>query len=275
MAQVTFDTTVGGDGSTVTDDASATTGLANGGHRTRFVPAFGQFVAIAVWVKNRALEVLGYKDAAAASATNASTSATNASTSATAAANYAAALSGTSTTSLLIELGSKSLTTQTGKQFAPDQLVLIVDQANSINYLYGPVTSYNSGTGALVVDVQAKGGSGTIAAWKIVLSGLQGPIGAAGPTISPWIVKSAAYTAVNGDRIAANTVGGAFSITLPASPSAGNYVEFTDGGGAFATNNLTVVRNGQTIMELSEDMTVSTNNIPFGLAFNGATWRIF
>ena len=78
MAQAQFDNTVGGDNSIVSDDASPTTGLANGGHRTRLVPAFSQFVAIASWVKNRALDVLGYKDAAAASATTAGNSATTA-----------------------------------------------------------------------------------------------------------------------------------------------------------------------------------------------------
>lgn len=64
MAQVTFDPVVGGDGSTVSDDSSLTTGLANGGFRTRLVPAFGQIVAIAVFVKNKALETLGYRNAA-------------------------------------------------------------------------------------------------------------------------------------------------------------------------------------------------------------------
>lgn len=47
MASVTFSVSVGGDGSTVTDDANASTGLANGGHRTRFVPALSQVVAVA------------------------------------------------------------------------------------------------------------------------------------------------------------------------------------------------------------------------------------
>jgi hypothetical protein len=90
-----------------------------------------------------------------------------------------------------------------------------------------------------------------------------------------WQIKTANYTAVSGDRIAANTSGGAFTVTLPASPSAGNYVEFSDGGGAFQTNNLTISRNGSTIMGLSEDMTLSTNNISVGLVYNGTTWRIY
>lgn len=68
MASVEFDTDVGGDGSTVSDDSNPTTGLAQDGHRTRFVPALAQIVAIAFWVKTTALTVLGYRDAAAASA---------------------------------------------------------------------------------------------------------------------------------------------------------------------------------------------------------------
>jgi hypothetical protein len=80
---------------------------------------------------------------------------------------------------------------------------------------------------------------------------------------------------VSGDRIAADTSGGVFTVTLPAAPTAGNYVEFADGGGAFRVNNLTISRNGSTIMDLSEDMTLSTNNISVGLVYTGTTWRIY
>jgi len=92
---------------------------------------------------------------------------------------------------------------------------------------------------------------------------------------SAWIVKTANYTAVSGDRILANTSGGVFTVTLPATPATGDYVEIADGGGSFAANNLTVARNGSTIMALSEDMTFSTDNIGAGFAYNGSTWRIF
>lgn len=44
---VTFPPSVGGSGLTVTDDSNPTTGLANGGHRVRFVPALSQVVAVA------------------------------------------------------------------------------------------------------------------------------------------------------------------------------------------------------------------------------------
>jgi hypothetical protein len=47
MASVTFDTVVGGDGSTVTDDDSPSTGLGNGGSILRLVPMMAQVVAVA------------------------------------------------------------------------------------------------------------------------------------------------------------------------------------------------------------------------------------
>lgn len=66
MASVNFSENVGGDGSTVTDDSNPTTGLAQDGHRARFVPALAQVVAVAAWVKDTALTVLGYRDTVAA-----------------------------------------------------------------------------------------------------------------------------------------------------------------------------------------------------------------
>lgn len=53
----TFLESVGGDGSTVTGDANPTTGLANGGHRKRFVNALAQVVAVAQHVVDMAEDV--------------------------------------------------------------------------------------------------------------------------------------------------------------------------------------------------------------------------
>jgi hypothetical protein len=47
MAAATFPAALGGDGLTYTDDSDPSTGLANGGHRTRFVPALAGAVAMA------------------------------------------------------------------------------------------------------------------------------------------------------------------------------------------------------------------------------------
>lgn len=74
MSSVTFDVAVGGDGSTVTDDNNATTGLREGGWKTRFVPCFTQQVAVANYIVTKAGEASTSAAAAAASASAAAAS---------------------------------------------------------------------------------------------------------------------------------------------------------------------------------------------------------
>jgi hypothetical protein len=78
--------------------------------------------------------------------------------------------SATSTTSLTVGTGSKSLTIQTGKQFQIGQSIRIADTSTPANFMDGQVTAYNSGTGAMTVNVSSVGGSGTVAAWAISLA---------------------------------------------------------------------------------------------------------
>ena len=86
----------------------------------------------------------------------------------------------TSTTSLTIGTGSKSLTIETGKSFTVGQAVMIASTAGPTNYMVGQVTSYNSGTGALVVNVTSVAGSGTVAAWTVSVAAV-----VAGGGVSP------------------------------------------------------------------------------------------
>jgi hypothetical protein len=90
-----------------------------------------------------------------------------------------------------------------------------------------------------------------------------------------YVTKTTTYTAVSGDNLLVDTSGGAFTITLPITPATNATVYFQDAKGTFGTNNLTVGRNGQTIMGLSEDLVASTDDYGFGLIYNGADWRIF
>lgn len=68
MSSVFFDLAVGGDGSAVTDDSNPSTGLANGGHRTRLVPAMAQVVAVAGFVVNKAADAAAAESVATAAA---------------------------------------------------------------------------------------------------------------------------------------------------------------------------------------------------------------
>lgn len=78
------------------------------------------------------------------------------------------ALTDTSASSVAIGTGSKSFTVSTGKSFLGGQYLVIADTAApSTNSMFCQVTSYNSGTGALVVNCITVRGSGTKTAWLI------------------------------------------------------------------------------------------------------------
>ena len=91
-----------------------------------------------------------------------------------------------------------------------------------------------------------------------------------------WITKTGTYTALSGDKIFANTSGGAFTITLPASPAVGDEVRFVDLASSFDTHNLTVARNSLKINGQTSDLTVATEGAAFSLVYSGATygWKL-
>ena len=59
--------------------------------------------------------------------------------------------------------------------------------------------------------------------------------------------KTATFTAANGEGYFVDTSGGAVTMNLPSSPSAGNIVAVKDYSGTFQTNNLTIGRGGSPI----------------------------
>lgn len=81
------------------------------------------------------------------------------------------ATTGTSTTSIAIGSGSKTITTQAGKALVAGAFIYVVSSASIANLMIGQVTSYNSTTGQLIFNVTGYSGSGTISNWVIGLSG--------------------------------------------------------------------------------------------------------
>ena len=149
-----------------------------------YLPGFASAEAAADAAAISATEANASAIAAALSETNAGTSATAAATSASSAAN-APGTSATSTTTLTIGTGSKSFTlAETGKEFALGQLVTIASSANADHQMYGNITAFNSGTGAMTVNVRSVLGSGPRASWVIALSGGQGADGAGTGTVT-------------------------------------------------------------------------------------------
>ena len=84
-------------------------------------------------------------------------------------------------------------------------------------------------------------------------------------------VKTTTYTAVAGQGVFANTSGGAWTLTLPSSPTIGDEVSVIDYAGTFDTNNLTVARNGKNIQGSAADLTVATERAGFTLVFTDGT----
>ena len=61
------------------------------------------------------------------------------------------------------------------------------------------------------------------------------------------VVKTSGFTAVAGEGYFCNTTSSAFTVTLPASPTAGNQIALVDYAGTFDTNALTINPNGNKI----------------------------
>jgi len=85
-----------------------------------------------------------------------------------------------------------------------------------------------------------------------------------------WISKSANYTANSFEGILADTSGGAWTLTLPESPSVGDIVAVSDATSSFSENNLTVARNGNNIQGEAEDLLCDLNQMTFEFVYTGA-----
>ena len=92
----------------------------------------------------------------------------------------ATGLSSTASNSLTVGTGSATFNTSAGLAYASNMVVTAYYTSNVAIFMQGPVTSYNSTTGALVVNVTNTGGSGTYNAWTISISRPQGATGAQG-----------------------------------------------------------------------------------------------
>ena len=112
--------------------------------------------------------------------------------------------------------------------------------------------------------------------WRVATTaGPRGATGATGATgaVAPWTRITTTTTATTNSQYIADTSGGVFTLTLPASPSVGNVVVITDGAN-WATNNLTVARNGSTIEGGVNDYLIDIQGITVYFIYDGTTWQV-
>jgi len=108
--------------------------------------------------------------------------------------------------------------------------------------------------------------------------GIQGDQGDKGDkgntgTLDAYTYITSNHTATARSTLLADTTSGSFTVTLPASPSSGDWVRINDGGN-WTTNNLTIARNGNTIEGTADDLIVDIGNIVIELTYNGSTWLV-
>jgi hypothetical protein len=98
-----------------------------------------------------------------------------------------------------------------------------------------------------------------------------GSVGGGGGAGAWQSVKTSGFTAVSGEAYACNTTSAAFTVTLPASPAAGNYVQLVDYAGTWTTNNLTIDRNGSNINGSAANVAFTINRQAVAIVYIDAT----
>ncbi|MGE3549636.1 MAG: hypothetical protein AB7I29_07030 [Geobacter sp.] len=84
---------------------------------------------------------------------------------------------------------------------------------------------------------------------------------------------STATAAVKDTRYVCDTSAGTFTLTLPATPAAGDYIEVVDSDGTFVTNNLIIGRNGSNINGAAEDFVLDVSNVFVTFTYSGDATR--
>ena len=147
----------------------------------------------------------------------------------------------------------------------------------------GSVTSvaFSTGSTGLTASGSPITGSGTIGLAGTLAVANGGTNGTTAATASASlsanalpILKGTNYTAAVGEFVTATA--GSITITLPASPSAGNTVTIKDGTGAAATTTFTVARNGSNIASSATDLVFDKNFAEITMSYIDGTigWSV-
>ena len=131
--------------------------------------------------------------------------------------------------------------------------------------------------GSLGIGTTSPGSKLTVAGQiESTLTGFKFPDGTVQATAASganWTKITTTTTATTKKQYVTDTTAGAFTVTLPATPAAGDYVYFMDAGN-WATNNLTVARNGTTIEASATDLVLDVKGLMVQLIYDGSTWQV-
>ncbi len=193
----------------------------------------------------------------------------------------------TSSSSITIGTGSKTLTVGTGLSYTVGQTVVIGNvTSGTLRTMTGSVTAYNSGTGAMTVNVATTSGTGTFTTWAVNLSGatqgLTGATGATGANGSNGATGATGATGAAGDKYAttsntSNTISASGNKTF----TVGTGLAYTVGQSVIAgfsatqymIGTVSAYNSGTGSMTIAVSSSAgSGNNLnPWSINLNGAT----
>jgi hypothetical protein len=152
-----------------------------------------------------------------------------------------------------------------------DNINKVSDDSNIIKKC-GTTTTIGSGaSNPIVVDgsaVTLGRCGGTVA---LASGATQTGFGRTGTVDWQTTIKTGNFTAVSGEGYFCNTTSGAFTLTLPSSPSVGDIVSFKDYARTFDTNALTVGRGGSNMDGVAGDSVFGTEGLSATLIYMDAT----
>jgi len=152
-----------------------------------------------------------------------------------------------------------------------DNINKVSDDTNIIKRC-GTTTTVGSGaSNTIVIDgstVTIGRCGGTVALGS---GATQTGFGASGAVTWDTTAKTGDFTATSGTGFFVNTSSGAVTVTLPASPSAGNIVAIADYAGTAATNNITIGRNSSNFQGAAQDGKITIDRQAFTLVYVDGT----
>jgi hypothetical protein len=105
----------------------------------------------------------------------------------------------------------------------------------------------------------------------ITNSGTAAGFGSTGEVSWNTTIKTGDFTATSGSGFFVNTAGGAVTVTLPSSPSAGNVVAVSDYNSTAGTNAITIARNGSNINGAASNLSIQKSNSAIQLVYVDST----
>lgn len=144
------------------------------------------------------------------------------------------------------------------------------------------LTAIVAAQGKILLDDSSKGTPGNV--WTEGANAGEGSWqpsagGGGGSTVILKDDTNTGDTLSSGDHVFADSTTAIFTLNLPGTPALGNTVRISDfvdatTGGGWATNNVTVGRNGSTIDSVAADFTLDINGGDVEFIYNGSTWRV-